>query len=108
MAGQFSAAGPGSRQARDGQLHQFLQQRSAEIFGTASEIVDLQRTRSDSSSSYAAEIVTVQLASGDHRKIYLKNFGSCLAPKEGARERRERELRVYQELLVEAALGTAR
>jgi aminoglycoside phosphotransferase (APT) family kinase protein len=40
--------------------------------------------------------------------VFLKSFGRSRLPKDAAVERRERELRVYSELLPGAGLGTAR
>jgi hypothetical protein len=58
--------------------------------------------------SYAVEIVTVELATGDAVDIFLKDYGQSRLPKDAAPERREREMRVYEELLDNQELGTAR
>jgi aminoglycoside phosphotransferase (APT) family kinase protein len=52
--------------------------------------------------------VTVELATGDAIDIFLKDYGRSRLPKDAAAERRERELRVYAELLEHRELGTAR
>jgi aminoglycoside phosphotransferase (APT) family kinase protein len=57
--------------------------------------------------SYENEILTVRLAGGDQLKLFLKDFGRSKLPKDAAADRRERERRVYAELLEEAELGTA-
>src|SRR5205823_228814 len=56
---------------------------------------------------YAAEVLTVRLDSGAAFRVFLKNFGLSARPKDGPRQRREREVRVYRELLAGAGLGTA-
>src|SRR5436189_6405662 len=71
-----------------------------------SAIVGIHRQRFEASSSYACDVVTVDLASGDELQIFLKNFGVSYRPKDGP-QRREREVRVYREVLTEADLGTA-
>src|SRR5205807_1492305 len=64
-------------------------------------------TLSASAASYAAEVLTVRLDSGAAFRVFLKNFGLSARPKDGPRQRREREVRVYRELLAGAGLGTA-
>src|SRR6266566_3098480 len=72
-----------------------------------SAIVGIHRQRFESSSSYACDVLTVELAIGDELTIFLKNFGVSYRPKEGLQQRREREVRVYRDVLAEADLGTA-
>jgi aminoglycoside phosphotransferase (APT) family kinase protein len=71
-------------------------------------IAALDRARSEHWGSYDTEVLTVRLADGDQLKLFLKDFGRSKLPKDAAGERRERELRVYAELLGGAELGTAR
>jgi hypothetical protein len=70
-------------------------------------VAAIHRRRFPGSTSYASEIVTVELATGDAIEIFLKDFGQSRLPKDQAAKRRERELRVYEELLEEHELGTA-
>ncbi|MBI2953240.1 MAG: aminoglycoside phosphotransferase family protein [Chloroflexi bacterium] len=77
-------------------------------FDSRTSIVSVDRSRSWLSSWYACDLVTVQLSTGRELKVWLKNFGSYRLVKEDMRERRERELRIYRDLLSEAGLGTAR
>jgi hypothetical protein len=58
--------------------------------------------------SYENEILTLRLAGGGQLKLFLKDFVQSKLPKDAAADRRERELRVYAELLEDAELGTAR
>src|SRR5918911_5089214 len=75
--------------------------------GGRSAIVGIHRQRFAHATSYPCEVVSVKLATGEELKIFLKNFGTSQLPKDGLPQRRERELRVYRDLLTEADLGTA-
>jgi Phosphotransferase enzyme family len=104
----------GSQQGEEdeGVLREYLQQILPDVCGRASRIVDIGRRRSEFSSSYDCDILTVQLADGAQVPVFLKNLGFSHIPKDQARWRRERELRIYRELLgsleAQAQLGTAR
>jgi aminoglycoside phosphotransferase (APT) family kinase protein len=74
----------------------------------APAIVGLDRAACGHWGSYENEVLTVRLAGGVHLQLFLKDFGRSKLPKDAAGERRERELRVYSELLEGAELGTAR
>jgi hypothetical protein len=78
----------------------------SDICATQSTIVSIRRRRSEYSSWYSSDIITVQLVTGVEIKIFLKDFGSYRRPKEDMVQRRERELHVYRNLLAEADLGT--
>jgi aminoglycoside phosphotransferase (APT) family kinase protein len=80
----------------------------ARVTGSAAPVAAIRRREFPGSTSYPVEILTVELASGDSVDIFLKDFGQSRLPKEGAAERRERELRVYEDLLEDQELGTAR
>ncbi|HEY9516928.1 MAG TPA: hypothetical protein VIQ74_14715, partial [Gemmatimonadaceae bacterium] len=71
-------------------------------------ITAIEQTRCTLSTSYNTHIVTVHLASGDELKVFVKDFGFSVRPKDGPEERRQREVSVYQDLLSGTALGTAR
>ena len=71
-------------------------------------IISIQRKRSDYSSSYHSDIITAQLNTGERLKLFLKNFGSTRFLKDGAKQRRERERGVYQEILAGTDLGAAK
>ena len=75
--------------------------------GGRATIAGIDRRRFDLATSYAAEVLTVRLDSGAAFQVFLKNFGLSARPKDGPRQRREREVRVYRELLAGAGLGTA-
>jgi thiamine kinase-like enzyme len=75
--------------------------------GPVSQIRTIERQRSEFSSSYECEIVTVQLTGGQQFRFFLKSFSFSQIPRQQPRARRERELRVYRDLLANADLGTA-
>jgi Phosphotransferase enzyme family len=76
------------------------------IRGTHASIADLQSAPSPSATSYAARVVTVRLSDGTTLRMFLKDFGSSALFKEGADDRRARELHVYRDLLGDAELDT--
>jgi len=67
----------------------------------------VRRQRSGLSTSYDTAIVTVRLDDGKVVKIFLKNYDTYIKTKDDMHERREREIRVYEELLSADELGTA-
>ena len=84
-------------------LEGFLSQMS----GRKVTIPTLHRTPGEQSTSFRSEIWYIDLNGGGELKIFLKDFGSSRLPKDGLEQRRERELRVYQDLIRKANLGTA-
>jgi thiamine kinase-like enzyme len=72
-----------------------------------SRIRAIERRRSELSSSYECEIVTVQLTDGQQCEFFLKSYDIPNRPKHQAQALRERELRVYRDLLTHVDLGTA-
>src|ERR1041384_7513584 len=74
--------------------------------GRASRIESIERKRSEFSSFYASDILTVHLAGGDTFKVFLKDFGSFHHPKDTMKERREREVAVYRDILADSGLDT--
>ena len=66
----------------------------------------LERKRSQFSSFYAADVITVRLHSGREFKVFLKNFGSFDHAKDMMQARREREALVDRDVLAGSALGT--
>ena len=50
--------------------------------GGTSSIESIERKRSEFSSFYASDIITVRLVSGEQFKIFLKDFGSFDHPKD--------------------------
>ncbi|MGB8956270.1 MAG: aminoglycoside phosphotransferase family protein [Tumebacillaceae bacterium] len=74
------------------------------VCGTHTSIADLRSVPSPSATSYAAQVVTVQLTDGATLRMFLKDFGSSRLFKEDASDRRARELHVYRDLLRDAEL----
>jgi aminoglycoside phosphotransferase (APT) family kinase protein len=80
----------------------------ARVGGPPGTVAALHRRKFPGSTSYAAEIVTAELATGEVIHIFLKDYGRSILAKDAAADRRERELRVYEEFLQSKELGTAR
>jgi Phosphotransferase enzyme family len=89
-------------------LREGLERMIPAIFGGPSAITDIRWSRFKLSTSYNTYLVTVRLITGNEFKLFLKDFGFSVRPRDNPKQRRERELRVYQDLLAEAELGTAR
>jgi Phosphotransferase enzyme family len=101
----------GAGPANDAQevLRACLEPIVAKIFADRPARIDsIERKRSEFSSFYASDIITVRLASGDGFKVFLKDFGSFDHVKDTMKERREREVLVYRDILLDAGLETAR
>jgi len=88
-------------------LRQALEEIVRQACGGQSSIAAVQRSRSSYASYYGVEIVTVALLGGGEFKIFLKNFGSYAAAKDGMEQRRGRELHVCRDILGHSGLGTA-
>ena len=89
-------------------LREGLERMIPAMLDTPSAITGIHWSRFKHSTSYNTYLVTVQLATGSELKLFLKDFGFSVRPKDSPKQRRERELLVYQDLLAEAELGTAR
>src|SRR5262245_59314528 len=91
-----------------GVLREWLVPRVPDLLGRPAVVTGVERKPTAYASSYEADVLTVQLAGGEELKIFFKNLGVTRVPKDGARQRRDRERAVYQDLLAEAGLGTPR
>jgi len=90
-------------------LRECLETIVEEKFGRRAAIASVVRRGYDYSHSYASDILDLRLKDGRGLKIFMKDFGASTRIKDGVqgmRERRERELRTYRDLLPGAALGT--
>jgi len=58
--------------------------------------------------SYVVDVVTVRFLNGTEQRVLLKDFGSSRIPKDHEALRRERELRVYRDILPTLDLGAPR
>jgi len=61
-----------------------------------------------SQTSFAAQILTLQLDGAGPLQLFVKDFSSSILPKDNLAERSNRELGVYRDLLPQAGLGTPR
>jgi aminoglycoside phosphotransferase (APT) family kinase protein len=89
-------------------LRAWLQRQAPDFLGRPAAVTGLERARSAYASSYEAEVLTVQVAGGEGLKVFFKNLGVTQFPKDGARQRRDRERAVYRDLLAGADLGPPR
>jgi hypothetical protein len=92
----------------EGTLRERLEPLIPAMLGGREEIMDIRLSRFKLSTSYNTYLVTIRLITGDELKIFLKDFGFSVRPKDSPKQRRERELRVYRDLLAEAEMGAAR
>jgi hypothetical protein len=97
-----------ARRTDEDTLRERLERLVPALLDKSSAIINIQRKRSDYSSSYHSDIITVQLNTGEHLKLFLKNFGFTRFLKDGAKQRRDRERGVYQVLLAGTDLGAAK
>ena len=97
-----------STPAEEQVLRECLERIVADVFGSGPAITAVQRKRSQYSSFYGSDVLTVRLEDGGEFQVFLKDFGSHQRVKEGMKGRREREVAVYRDLLPAAGLGTAR
>jgi len=91
---------------RKAELREVLRGVLSECFGSPQTVLDVQRRRSEHSSSYETEVVTVTLEGTGAVQIFLKDFGARVYEKDSMTQRRSRELCVYRDLLATADLGT--
>jgi len=87
-------------------LQECLSRAVAARFGAGATIVDVQRRWSEYSSSYETEIIDVSLTDGRRAQFFKKDYGNFRNPKEGMALRREREMRVFRDVLPRTGLGT--
>jgi hypothetical protein len=99
----------GSQQGiEDGELTRAVEHALARARGSESLVTAIRRHPFPGLTSYAVEIVTVELATGKAIELFLKDFARSRLPKDAPPERRERERHVYENLLDRDELGTAR
>ncbi len=81
-------------------LHSWLEQ----VLPGPVSVVGRQRSRHIG--SYTCEVLAVEMADGTVRKLFLKDYSCSRQSKDEPDRRRDRELRVYHDLLDGAQLGT--
>jgi hypothetical protein len=89
-------------------LRQCLEPALAEALGRRAEIASVRRRRFELATSYSAQVVEVRLDAGEEVRLFLKDFGSTVRPKDRPAQRCAREVGVYRGLLAGAGLGTPR
>jgi aminoglycoside phosphotransferase (APT) family kinase protein len=87
-------------------LIQNLERIVLDSFGSRSAIQAVQRERFPFIGSYDCDLVTVRLSTGEEFRLFLKDYRNSQKSKDGPQLRRERELRVYRDLLSQAEFGT--
>lgn len=75
------------------------------LAGHPARVRKVRRERSVFATSYAAEVLTVELEGERTLRVFLKDFGFSNLSKDAPESRRDRELRVYRDLLDGAQLG---
>jgi hypothetical protein len=89
-------------------LRQCLEQGVSASLGRPCSIGSIKRTQLEQATAFRTEMITMQLDNGAELNVFLKDFGLSSLPKDNLPDRRERELRVYRDLLADAGLGTAK
>ena len=92
----------------DEELRRWLQDEIAARLRTGTKIVALRRRPASEHSSHRCEVVTLQWDGGETTDVFLKDCASSSLLKDDLPACRERELRVYRDVLVDADLGTPR
>jgi len=78
------------------------------VFGRSCPVADIQRRHLQRGGSFDVSIVTITLETGVAFNVVLKDLGACRADKGCTEQSRHREMRVYQDLLGDGDLGTAK
>ena len=102
------AARPSRALTADNELRLAVERAVGRAGEAQSPLVRIRRREFQGATSYAVEIVTAELESGQTVDIFLKDYGRSKLPKDAVESRRERELRVYDDLLDGEELETAR
>ncbi len=91
---------------KNDELDEWLDRVVRESVTGARGVEKIRRERFPHIGSYDCERVTVELRGGEEIALFLKDFGTTQQSKDQPQLRRLRELRVYEQLLDETALGT--
>ena len=97
----------GSVGSGDQALREVLETGLSVRLGRSATIKDLRREPFGGATSYASEVLTVQLAGDGAHRVFVKDFRYSKLPKDEPAARCRRELGVYRDLLSKADLGTA-
>jgi aminoglycoside phosphotransferase (APT) family kinase protein len=101
---------PGPGEPADGSrlLHCLERDAIPRTVGRRARVAQVRRSPSPSATSYRSEVVSVRVADGTEMRFFLKDYGSSRRPRPAPARRRERELRVYRQLIGNGEIGTAR
>jgi aminoglycoside phosphotransferase (APT) family kinase protein len=91
-----------------GVLRAEIERIASERFGRGASLAELTRSRFPYIGSYDCYAVAARTTEGHGLQIFLKDFGFSRQSKDDPERRRERELRVYRDVLAKAELGTAK
>jgi Phosphotransferase enzyme family len=97
---------PRARASTPAELDASVEATLRERLGADVAVTSITRRRSEHSSSYATEVITVRLVNRKPLRLFLKDFAVAAWQKDLMPERRAREVTVYRELLDGAGLGT--
>jgi Phosphotransferase enzyme family len=97
---------PRARASTPAELDASVEATLRERLGADVAVTSITRRRSEHSSSYATEVITVRLVNRKPLRLFLKDFAVAAWQKDLMPERRAREVAVYRELLDGAGLGT--
>jgi aminoglycoside phosphotransferase (APT) family kinase protein len=92
--------------AGDDELALAIAPRLEARFGTGARIATMRRTPLACAGTFPAEVLELELTTGDSLKLFVKDLSVSRLPKEQLHERRVRELRVYREILTWIDAGT--
>jgi aminoglycoside phosphotransferase (APT) family kinase protein len=87
-------------------FEQNIKQIVTERFGSRLTIGAIERNRFPYIGSYDCDLVTVRLSTGEQFRLFLKDYRISQKSKDEPELRRQRELRVYRDLLRGTDLGT--
>jgi Phosphotransferase enzyme family len=96
------------KQSDEDVLRQCLERAAPDVFGGPSAIAEIRHSRIPPAFSYTTYLVSIRLTGGGEVQVFLKDFGSSRRPQSDPKQRCEREVCVYRDLLAGAGLGTAR
>jgi hypothetical protein len=96
------------REGDDAELRRWLERVVAERAASGKVIARVRRERFPHIGSYDCDALTVDLDDGEVLALFLKDFGYSRLSKDDRELRRDREMRVYRDLLAGAELGTPR
>jgi hypothetical protein len=83
-----------------------LEREFSSRYSRSVKVTNLTLTPFAGQTSYSVQILDARIDSGDEFKIFLKDYGHTHLPKDGLRQRRNREHQVYRDLLAHVNVHT--